>query len=293
MSVTTTVTPNKGAQAGIGMVLLAFFLFSIVDTSTKWLAIAGIASLQLAFMRYFTHFVISTGRSFSGGWTNPFACDQPGLVAFRGGLLALSTVLNFISIKYLPLPLIATIMFTAPLLVALMSWPILKEPVGPLRWIAIVFGFVGVVIAIRPFDGAIHWSVFVSCTAAITFAAYSVTTRQLSGKVTVDTQQFYTGFVGTAVLLPFAIFQWSNPASGLDWLLLFGLGAFAWAGHQLLTRAHAMAPANLLMPFSYSFMLYLTVWSILIFKYVPDVWNLVGAAIVIGASLLNWQSSRR
>lgn len=274
--------------------LIAYLLFSFIDTGTKWLALSAIPALQLSFMRYIGHFCISLGLVGRGGFElSRFACKKPLLVVVRGLLLMFSTVFNFFAVRYLSLSLTGTILFSAPIIVCALSWPLLRERVGIYRWFAIGLGFVGILVAIRPFSEDFHWAVFLSLAGAVSFALYSILTRKLSGLVSTDILQFYSGLVGTAVLLPFAVLEWQNPVGLMNWSIMIGLGIFGWAGHQLLTRAMGSAPANLLMPFGYSFILYLTIWSYLIFNDVPDVWTLTGAAIIIVAGLIIWFRERQ
>jgi drug/metabolite transporter (DMT)-like permease len=114
-------------------------------------------------------------------------------------------------------------------------------------------------------------------------------TRRLAGIVAVDTQQFYMGLVGTIVLLPFALWTWQSPDTIIGWLVLIGLGVFGWAGHQLLTNAHRFGTANTLMPYTYSFMIYVSIWGYLVFGDVPDQWTLLGALVIIGSGLIIWK----
>jgi drug/metabolite transporter (DMT)-like permease len=204
-----------------------------------------------------------------------------------------STILNFIAVRYLPLTLTSTILFSAPILICFLSWPLLGERVGIWRWSAIMLGFCGILVAVRPFDESFHWAVFLSLTGASCFALYSILTRKLAGKVAIDTMQFYAGFVGTLVLAPFAVLQWQNPGSTFDWLIMFLLGFFGWLGHQLLTRAHGYAPVSMLTPLSYSFILYLTVWSFFVFDHLPDRWTITGAVIIVAAGMVIWFRERR
>ena len=85
---------------------------------------------------------------------------------------------------------------------------------------------------------------------------------------------------------------WVNPTTTIEWLMLIFIGIFGWAGHELLTRAHSYAPASVLTPFGYSFIVYLTIWSMLIFDHVPDRWTIAGAVIVIISSLIIWARER-
>lgn len=278
---------------GIALMLVAYFCFSFIDTGAKWLALAGLPALQLSFMRYVGHFAISTGMIISGGTSlSRFKTASPGLVIFRGILLMLSTILNFTALRYIPLTLTSTILFSAPIIICALSWPLLGERVGVWRWSAILLGFVGIVIAIRPFDESFHWAMLLSLAGASCFAGYSILTRKLAGVVATDTMQFYSGLVGTLVLLPFALFEWVNPTNSFDWIVMFALGFFGWAGHQLLTTAHRYAPASTLTPFAYVFILYLTIWSYFVFNQLPDGWTIIGGAIIVAAGLFIWLRER-
>lgn len=279
---------------GIGFMLVAYLAFSCIDTSVKWLAIAGIPALQLSFMRYAGAFAISLILIARGG-IHParFASRHLGLVILRGALLMGSTVLNFIAVRYLPLTLTATILFSAPIIICALSWPLLGERVGIWRWSAIMVGFAGILVAIRPFNETFHWAVFLSLSSASCFALYTIITRRLSGIVATDTMQFYAGLVGTLTLAPFAFTEWQNPAGGLDWTLMVMLGFFGWLGHQLMTLALGYAPPSTITPLSYSFIIYLTIWSFLLFDHLPDGWTISGALIIVVAGMIIWYRERR
>ncbi len=279
---------------GIGSMLLAYFLFSGVDASVKWLSAAGFAAVQLAFMRYAGHVVLSVAAIARHGVTwSRFGTTHVGWVVLRATMILLSTVLNFFAIRYLPLTLTATIMFLVPIIVCALSGPFLGERVGPWRWAAVVAGFVGVVIAMQPWSADFHWAVFLSLATAFAFAAYTLLTRKLAGRVSAESQQFYTGIVGTLALAPVALPVWQSPSNTLDWALLIGLGVLAWVGHEVMTRAHGLAPASVLTPFLYSLLLFMGFWSAVVFDHLPDRATLLGAAIVIGAGLVIWVREQR
>lgn len=279
---------------GILLILAAHFFFSMIDAGVKWLALAGLPALQLAFMRYFGHFLLSTGiLAASGQGWEAARCDRPFLVVLRGALLMGSTVFNFFALNYLPLTLTSTILFLAPLIVCALSQPLLGERVGPFRWSAILLGFGGILIAVQPFGAEFHPAVILSLCATTCFAFYNILTRKLSGVVSADTMQFYTGVVGAGVLLPFAAWEWVNPAGWLGWTVLVGVGFVAWAGHQFLTVAYRMATASVLMPFGYSFMLYLTLWSWLVFAHIPERHVVIGAVVIAISGLIIWAREAR
>ncbi|MDC0563578.1 DMT family transporter [Alphaproteobacteria bacterium] len=277
------------ALFGIILMVIAYLIFSFIDVSAKWLAIAGLPAMQLAFMRYVGHMAISTGLLVrDGDLSSLFRTKYLLVVMFRGSLLMGSTILNFIAVQYLPLTLTSTILFSAPIIICLLSWPLLGEKVGYWRWSAIMLGFIGILVTIRPFDSDFHFAAFYSLGGAFCFALYSILTRRLAGEISVDVMQFHSGFVGTVVLLPFAILSWQSPNTMMDWAIMIMLGVFGWMGHQLLTHAHSFAAANVLTPFGYSFILFLTTWSYLVFDHLPDIWTVIGASIIITSGLIIW-----
>jgi len=279
---------------GIALMLLAYALFACTDTSVKWLSLAGIPAMQLAFMRFSVHLALSTGpmvtSSDHSGWTAPRA--QALAMLGRGALLLVSTTTNFLALRYLDLTVVAAIMFSSPILVSALSVPLLGEQVGRWRWGAILLGFVGVLIVVRPWSAEFHWAAILSLIAAIALALFSIMTRRMAGVAAPRTMQLYAGLVGTVVLAPVALWLWDSPDTMLDWTLLLAIGGFAWAGHHFFSQAHGFAEASVLMPFSYSFIIYLAISGYIVFGTVPDAMTLIGAGVVAAAGLVIWWRER-
>lgn len=279
---------------GIGLILLAFLCFAGVDTTVKWLALAGYPALQLAFMRYLVAFLLSVGRGLQHGTVFEWQERRVMmLVLLRGALLVLATVFNFIALGYLPLSVTSSILNSAPIILTALAVPLLGERVGPFRWVAVIVGFIGVLIVIRPFGEAFHWATLLMVVNAVAMAFFAILTRMLSGQVATQTMQVYMGALGTAVLVVPALLTWRMPETGFDWLLLCATGGFAWIGHEIYGRAHAFAEASVLIPFNYSFIVYLTLAGMVVFGDVPDAFVLLGAAIIIGSGLVIWWRETR
>lgn len=281
-------------QLGIVMMLVAWAIFSLVDTSAKWLVLASYSAFQITFMRYAGHFVISLAMIAKDGMARDrFQTSHPWLVVARALLLISATLSNFVALAYLPLTVTSAIMFSSPILVCLISFMVLGEKVGPWRLCAILIGFIGVLIVIRPASEAFHPAMLLALYNALTLALYSILTRRLAGIVATETLQFYMGAIGTFVMLPFALWAWQPPQLPLDWALLIGVGVFGWAGHQLLTNAHRYGSANTLMPYTYSFMIYLAIMGYLVFDHVPDLWTVLGAMVIVGSGLIIWKREQK
>lgn len=275
---------------GIILMVGAWLMFSWVDTGAKWLAVAGLPAFQLAFMRYAGHFVISIGVIAKDGLkVDRFQTVHLWQVISRALLLVSATLSNFYALQFLPLTVVSAIMFSSPVIVCFLSVSVLREQVKTWRWSVIILGFIGVLIVVRPFGTAFHPAMLMIIYNAIALALYSIMTRRLSGIVAVETMQFYMGLVGTFLLLPFAIWTWTQPESVWGMLVLISLGILGWAGHQLLTNAHRFGTANQLMPFTYSFLLFVAIWGYLLFGTVPDFGTILGAAVIMCAGLIIWR----
>ena len=280
-------------RLGIILMLIAWLLFAIVDTGAKWLAVAGIPAFQLAFMRYASHFVISIAVIARGGMSRDrFKTDHPWQLISRSLLLISATVSNFYALQFLPLTVVSAIMFSSPVIVCFLSIWILKENVGLWRWGAILLGFIGVLIVVRPFGTVFHPAMLMIIYNATALSLYSIMTRKLSGIVAVDTMQFYMGAIGTFVLLPLALWTWVQPDTAFGLIVLVSLGILGWGGHQLLTNAHRFGTANQLMPFTYSFLIYMAILGFIFFGTVPDQWTILGAFVIMGAGLIIWKRER-
>ena len=272
------------------MMLVVYLLFTTVDTTAKWLIGLGFPAMQTVFMRYAGHFAISLGLATRGH--TPLRHSKLPLIILRGALLAVGTVSNFIAITYLPLTIISAIAFSVPIIVCLLSDRFLNEQVGPWRWFAILLGFAGVIVVIQPFGVDFHWAALLCVLNAFVLAVYSLLTRHLTKDVPTATLQFYGGLTGTVLIAPLAFWVWVPAQSGSDLLLWCVLGFGGWAGHELLTRAHNIAPANALMPISYSYLIYMMASDIVIFALFPDAIEIVGIGIIVIAGLIIWKRGR-
>ena len=282
------------ASLAVLMMLAANLLFAVVDSSTKWLLGAGYMALQLAFIRYAGQLLLTTGLLAKQG-TSALKTARPLMprLLVRAGLLVLSTVMNFLALQTLSLSVTSAIMFSAPIIVCALSWPLLGERVGPVRWAAVAFGFVGVLVVIRPFGETLNAAAFLMLISATGLAFYSIMTRKLAGDVEPLVMQFILGLTGTVVLAPFAVVLWTPPTDALTFAMICALGALAWAGHELLIHAHQRAEANYLMPYAYSYLIYMSLAGYLIFGDLPDRWTILGAVMIALSGLSIWYRELR
>lgn len=278
---------------GIGLVLLALLCFTLVDTSAKWLMSQGTPTLEAVLVRYLVQLLIFSALIVPRRGRELLVTRNLPLAIVRGFVLLGATVFNFFAVKFLPLTVTGSIVFALPLVLCALSVPLLGEHVGWRRWIAIVIGFGGVLIIIRPGAGDFNWAVFFSFGAVICYAFYNIITRRLAGVDSPHSQQFFSALVATICVLPFAFGQWVWPSDPASWLAFFAMGVMAAVGHQIFSIAHRMAPASTLAPFVYSQIFYMTAASWIVFADPPDQWIFLGAPVVMGSGFYIWMRERQ
>ncbi len=285
--------PAEQRLLGIGLALAAYFMFTGIDSSAKWLGMVGISFIQIVFLRYAVHLVLVATIHLPRHGRNMVRSGNLRLQLFRALALLGATSCNFLAVQFLPLTVTGSIAFTVPLLICALSVPLLGEQVGWRRWSAIGVGFLGVLVIVRPGTDAFHPATLLSLAAALSTAFYMLLTRKVSSYDSAATSQFYVGIFATVFLLPVVPFFWSFPSTADGWFVFFAIGVFGFVGHQLITVASSMAPATVLAPFSYFQIFFLAAASWIIFNQPPDIWLYVGAPIVIGSGLYIWLRERK
>ena len=285
--------PEERRLLGIGLALASYLMFTGIDSSAKWLGLAGIPAMQVVFLRYVIHLGLTAGINLPSMGTSLFRTASLKVQVLRAAMLLGATSCNFFAVRYLPLTVTGAIAFTMPLFICALSVPLLGETVGWRRWAAIAVGFVGVLIIVRPGSEAFHPAALLCLAGAVFSAFYFLLTRRMAGRDTAATQQFYVGICATVVLAPLALPGWTWPTDPATWVAFFTVGLFGFVGHQLSTVALGYAPASVLAPFSYLQILFMAGSSWLIFAQPPDIWLYLGAPIVIASGLYIWLRERK
>ncbi|MEM7023269.1 MAG: DMT family transporter, partial [Pseudomonadota bacterium] len=210
-----------------------------------------------------------------------------------GLLFALASLSYLWGLTYLPLADSAAIFFVEPLLLTLLATVALGEPIGWRRVLAVIVGFAGALIVIRPSFEAVGPAALLPLLAAFCFAVYLTITRKLATVEDARAMQFWVCVfaaltlmiamtVGSAASVPVLTPSW--PSAG-QWVWLVGLGVIATLSHMLAIRAFRLAPASILAPFQYLEILGATILGIIVFSDVPDRTTVLGIAVIVGSGL--------
>ncbi len=270
----------------IGLMCLATALFSCLDATAKFLVVkAELPATQVVWVRFMSQFLLMVVMLGAVNVPRLLATAKLKHQMLRSMLMLGSTVFNFLALQHLRLDQTSTIYFLTPLMVALLAGPFLGEWVGWRRLVAIMIGFAGILVAIRPGFTDVHYAVIFSLVSMIAYTGFILLTRHLSRFDPVEVTLFYSLLAGAYGMAPFALVDWVWPTGWLHWALLASLGVWGGIGHYLLIIAHRYAPASTIAPFIYVSLLTHSLLGFLVFQDVPDRWTLAGAAVVIGAGL--------
>ncbi|WP_246139503.1 DMT family transporter [Falsiphaeobacter marinintestinus] len=288
-----TPSPREDRPAAAVLIMAAaVFLFTLIDTSAKWLIMAGIPALQVVFSRYAGAFLTALVVFIPQGGLREFHSNRPWIQLIRALALLCSTIFNFLALTYLPITLTIALFFAIPIVTTLLSIPILGEKVGLRRFMAVVAGFIGVLVIVQPWGAEFHWAIFLSIGALSAASIYFVLTRLLAGTDNNSTSQLWSSGVATLALAPFALNDTVWPADGLTMFIFLFIGFIGGVSHILATMAYRFAPASTVAPVVYVQVLYATAVGYLVFNNLPTVWTALGTGIIIASGIYIWQRER-
>jgi drug/metabolite transporter (DMT)-like permease len=274
---------DSSAALGIGLALLAFALFSSMDAMVKWLS-AGYPVHQMLFFNALFSLLPVALMTWRAGGLRQLRTDRMGLHLLRGAFGMLAGFSAFSAYSMMPLADAYAIIFTTPLLITVLSIPLLGETVRWRRWSAILVGFVGVLIMLQPGSGSFDLAAGAALLAASASAMSIVLVRKLSTTETTASIAFYANITVVLVMgasLPFD-FVWPSLA---DLALMGAAGLAGGTALMLLIAGYRRAPAAVVAPFQYSQMLWGVLLGFLVWNDVPAPSVVVGATIVVGSGL--------
>ncbi len=297
MTESVTIEPSPASLrrdrlTGIALMCAALVCFAGLDATAKYLT-GYMSPLQAVWARYTASVVLVT--LLINPWTHPkvLRTARPWVQVARSLLLFGSTIFNFMALQYLQLAETMALAFTVPLLVVLIAGRLLGERVGLNRILAVLVGFIGVVVITRPGIDGVHPAVLLGLGSALCYALYNIATRFLAGHDSPETTMVYSGLAGVIVLTPALPLFWTDPPSLAVAGMMVFMGACGAIGHWLLILAHRRAPAAVLSPFIYTQIVWMIALGWLIFGDLPHPATLVGVAIVAASGLYLLQYERR
>ena len=283
---------------GIGFLVLAMFILSLQDIAIKWIG-GDYPVLEIVIFRNLVALPCTLVIFRLEGGRGLPTTQRHKLEYVRGFLLFLSFTTYMMGLAALPLADVAAIRNSAPLFITFLSVVMLGETVGPRRWLALIVGFMGVLLIIRPGAATFNLgSVFV-LLATLFYALNIMITRRLRTTDSSATMAYYSTLIyliAAFVLAPFVVFvgevpdahpsiafllrPWAVPTL-LDLVIMSGLGLIWASGMYLIARAYSLAQASVAAPFEYVALLFSVMWGVLIWQEIPTWATWVGASLTI------------
>ncbi|MCC8950619.1 DMT family transporter [Bradyrhizobium sp. Arg62] len=267
--------------AGIGLMLLSIFMFSFGDAMGKFI-VATYSVGQLLWLRACAALLVLLPIVWQRR-ADFLHLERPWLQLLRVTLSTVEVAAFFLATVYLPLADVITYYLAGPIFVTAMSGLVLGEHIGWRRWTAILVGFCGVLIALRPSAQTISWPAMIALGGSLSFAVLMLITRSLRATpdIVLATSQFGGTFILGLVLSPFG---WVTPSAG-SLVLFFTAGIISVAALLCVNRSLKLAPASVVVPYQYSMIVWAVIFGFVVFGDVPSWATIIGAAVIIAAGL--------
>ena len=274
---------ESSAAAGIACVAGGIFFLTLSDANAKWLG-AHYNPLQILFLRALIALPFVTALALWLSGRRVLRTTHIGLHLTRGAINVVSACCFYLGLRALPLAEATAIAFAAPLFVTALSVLILKERVDGKRWLAVLAGFIGVLIVVRPGTETFQAATLLPLTTALLYAVMMITARGINRAEGMLTTTFYIvvgQVVCSAVALPWV---WREPA--LEHLPYFGaIALFSTLGLALITQGFRIGPASVVAPFDYTGLIWATILGWLIWREAPDAYAYLGAVFIAGSGV--------
>ena len=284
---------KQNERLGILLMIITTIVFASQDGLSKYLA-TEYNVYMVVMIRYwfFAAFVISVSSQKAGGIKRVAKTQSPILQIFRSLILVAEMCITILAFTLLGLAETHAIFASYPLIIAMLSGPILGEYVGWRRWVAICVGFIGILIILNPGNGIFSPYALVPLVGAILFALYGLLTRYVGQYDNSSTSFFWTGVVGSIAMTIIGLNYW-DPVSKSDWSIMLLLSASGVVGHYLLIKCYEVAEASAVQPFAYLQLIWASMIGIIIFGEQITTNVLIGACIIVGAGLFTLWRERK
>ena len=259
--------------------LLAWIMLPVMDGFAKYLS-ADLPVLQITWARYFFTIVFTFPIMFFFYNNQLVWTDKPKLQFLRGIILLCANICFFYAISIISLAKALTLAFIAPLIVTAFSPLLLGEKVGLRRWAAVIIGFIGSLVVIRPGFVELNFASFAALGTGVMYGFYLIITRKLSTSDNPLLTLLLTGLVGALIISCVMPFIWVKPTIN-QWSMMAGIGVFACIGHLFLILSLKYADASKLAPFSYFEIITNIIIGYYFFNNFPDNWTFLGLFIII------------
>ncbi len=275
---------------GIILMIAGVFVISVEDAGSKFLMEADLHAFQIISISAWLSVAALAIWSVVDRKRNPigirtFKTKHWRIHLLRSALSVVTGLFFLYALKYMKLADVTIIFFSAPIMMTAMSALILKEKVGLFRWTAVIAGFIGVMIALRPEADDVDWKILLPLFGSMTYAGRAVLIRSMAGVETATQIVFHTR-LGVALLSTGPLIFFWVPMSLPHFYLLTFLTGLLLIAHLLMTKATVTASLAVVGPFEYTGLLWSVLLGFVIWGDLPGQNMWIGAVFIIGSGLV-------
>jgi drug/metabolite transporter (DMT)-like permease len=282
---------RHSSGTGIMLMCVGVACLCVNDAIAKTLT-AGYSPVQILFLRNVLALPIAVLIALKLGGPASLRSYRPATHLLRGMLWLLAAGMFFTSFIYLGLAEATALIFAMPVFVTAISAVFLRDPVGWRRWTAVLAGFLGVLVVVRPGSGAFQAASLLPVATALIYALLMLSARWVDPRESVWTLMLYLVGAG-ALLSALAVPLVWVPVRSEDLWLFAGIALFGTVGITLMTQAFRLAPAAVVAPFDYTALLWASLLGWLLWDEIPDGATWIGAAIIIASGIyIVWRERR-
>ncbi|MGD9881296.1 MAG: DMT family transporter [Reyranella sp.] len=291
MTAAEAARSRNNTSLGALYTVLAMLGFAVMDAMSKWV-VADYSIGQMMWIRYGVFCVFAWLLVRRKGLLAMARTRRPWLQGGRSILILVESAVFVLALAYLPLADTHALASTSPLIVIVFGVMFLGERAEPARWLAVVVGFLGMLLIVRPGLRTLDWPMLLPIIGAVMWAAYQVLVRLCTRTDSADTTFVWTAFAGLAATTLVGPWQWHWPDT-IGWTLLIAIALLNALASYSLIRAFAIAEAGAVQPYCYTALVWVTILGLVVFGDFPDEWTILGTAIIVASSLYTWHHDRR
>lgn len=279
--------PNPAGRPllGVGLALMAVFLFAVSDVLTKHLTERHPIPVVLS-VRYVVSLLLLLIIAWPRHRVALWRVRNPWLVILRGGVLALASLTMGLALRLMPVGETIAILYLSPFAIMALAIPIFGERVSPFGWVFVVLGCLGALLILRPGGALDPLGVVFALLNATCATVFHLMTRHLSRSETAMSLLFFVTLVGAVVFSVSAIPHLSTATlGGWDLAAAAFLGVVATGAHYVFSLSYREAPASLIAPVNYFHLVWAALLGLVVFGHMPDAATLLGMAMIFGAGV--------
>lgn len=273
--------PRNAVSRAVALMAASTVLFGLMAVCIR-LASTQLHPFEIAFFRNLFGFMFTLPLLLRHGW-GILRTDKLSLYFLRCCIGIVSMLAGFWAIVHLPLAQAIALSYSTPIFVTIGAVFVLGEVVRARRWTAVIVGFLGVLVLMRPWSDTFHYASLVAVLAAVMSASVAISIKFLSRTEKADAIVIYTTMIWVPLSLLPALFYWTMP-TGWTWLWVVLAGGLGTTAHMCWTRALALADASLLTPISFLQVLVVGAFGWWLFDERVDRWTVIGAAIIFASN---------